>query len=136
VFEGARAYVLERQQRLFGLDAALVALRIIDDTFIDPGRGVERGHNVLGFVVTAGVPLLAALSYGHLPAGLRVAISFRTPEAGYFPSPSVGPASLGRCGGRRPRAWDKESCEGLGVGQQAARTRLSGQCWSPSFGVI
>jgi fermentation-respiration switch protein FrsA (DUF1100 family) len=76
---GARtllAWTFDRQQVLFGIATALVLVHLLDDSFVDPGRGVAAGHNLLGFAVPTGVAVAAAAAFPRLAAPLRVAVSF------------------------------------------------------------
>jgi hypothetical protein len=72
----SRAFILDRQRKLFSVATGLVILHLLDDAFVNPGRGLPAGHNLRGFAIAAGLALVAAALFPRLPAALRVAISF------------------------------------------------------------
>jgi hypothetical protein len=71
----SRTSFLDRQCGLFVLATALVLLHLLDDGFVNPGRGVAAGHNLLGFAVPAALAAAAAVLFPRFAAPLRVAIS-------------------------------------------------------------
>lgn len=73
--------VVRSEARLARLTIGLVALHVVDDSFLQPNRGTSPGDHVAGGFVPLALLLLAAMFYPRLRAGARATIALL---AGYF----------------------------------------------------
>src|SRR5688500_9253869 len=69
---GRRAYACGRRERaLVVLAIGLVALHIVDDSFVQPQPGTSATDHLVGGLVPLAVLALAAVAYPRLRAGAR-----------------------------------------------------------------
>jgi len=89
----ARAATVGREYGLFLLGAAVVALHVLDDNFIQPQPGTSAGDHLVSGLVPLALVAGAAVLYPRLRAGLRaiialtlglLAVAGGIAEAGYY----------------------------------------------------
>jgi uncharacterized protein len=66
---------MTREARWFVLGAAMVALHVLDDSFLQPSPGTSAGDHLVGGIVPVAVLALAAWAYPRLRGGRRGAIA-------------------------------------------------------------
>jgi uncharacterized protein len=66
---------LGREARLFVLGAAVIALHVIDDSFLQPSPGTSAGDHLVSGLVPLAALALAARAYGSLRGGRRGALA-------------------------------------------------------------
>jgi uncharacterized protein len=71
----ALAAAIRREQFLFRLGTGLIALHVLDDSFLQPQPGTSAADHLVSGLVPLAVLVLVAGAYSRLRAGLRAAIA-------------------------------------------------------------
>jgi hypothetical protein len=88
------------ESRVFRLAVAVIAVHVVDDSFLQPEEGTAAGNHLAGGLVPLTILVLAAWGYPRCRAGIRAAISITlgllaviggVGEAGYY-TVQVGPS--------------------------------------------
>jgi hypothetical protein len=78
------ARTARREEVLFRIGVGLVALHVVDDSFLQPQPGTSAGDHLAGGLIPVGVLLAVAVLYSRLRPGLRAPLVM---SAGSTPNP-------------------------------------------------